>query len=32
MMEIQRFDQTLPFGPNVLHDIRWLSAGQEFML
>lgn len=32
MTEIQRFDQTLPFGPNVLHDIRWLRAGQEFEL
>ena len=32
MDEIQRFDQTLPLGPNVLHDIRWLRAGQEFDL
>ncbi len=32
MAEIQRFDQTQPFGPNVLHDIRWLRAGQEFEL
>ncbi|HSV84371.1 MAG TPA: 3',5'-cyclic-nucleotide phosphodiesterase [Ramlibacter sp.] len=32
MSEIQRFDQTLPFGPNVAHDIRWLRAGQEFEL
>lgn len=30
MSEIQRFDQTQPFGPNVTHDIRWLRAGQEF--
>ncbi len=30
MAEIQRFDQAQPFGPNVTHDIRWLSAGQEF--
>ena len=30
MSEIQRFDQTAPFGPNVIHDIRWLRAGQEF--
>ena len=30
MDEVQRFDQTLPFGPNVTHDIRWLRAGQEF--
>jgi cAMP phosphodiesterase len=30
MAEIQRFDQTQPFGPNVMHDIRWLRAGQEF--
>lgn len=30
MAEIQRFDQTRPFGPNVSHDIRWLRAGQEF--
>ena len=32
MAEIQRFDQTRPFGPNVSHDIRWLRAGQEFEL
>lgn len=32
MEEIQRFDQTQPFGPNVTHDIRWLHAGQEFEL
>jgi ribonuclease BN (tRNA processing enzyme) len=32
MAEIQRFDQTQPFGPNVSHDIRWLRAGQEFEL
>ena len=30
MAEIQRFDQTHPFGPNVSHDIRWLRAGEEF--
>lgn len=32
MAEIQRFDQTQPFGPNVTHDIRWLRAGQELDL
>lgn len=32
MSEIQKFDQTQPFGPNVTHDIRWLRAGQEFVL
>lgn len=32
MAEIQHFDQTQPFGPNVTHDIRWLRAGQEFVL
>jgi len=32
MAEIQRFDQTQPFGPNVSHDIRWLRVGQEFEL
>jgi ribonuclease BN (tRNA processing enzyme) len=32
MAEIQRFDQTQPFGPNVTHDIRWLRAGQEFIV
>jgi ribonuclease BN (tRNA processing enzyme) len=32
MSEIQKFDQTQPFGPNVTHDIRWLHAGQEFEL
>ena len=32
MTEIPRFDQTQPFGPNVVHDIRWLRAGQEFEL
>lgn len=32
MEEIQRFDQTQPFGPNVTHDIRWLRAGQELVL
>jgi ribonuclease BN (tRNA processing enzyme) len=32
MEEVQRFDQTQPFGPNVTHDIRWLRAGQELEL
>jgi ribonuclease BN (tRNA processing enzyme) len=32
MAEIQRFDQTQPFGPNVTHDIRYLRAGQVFEL
>lgn len=32
MAEIQRFDQTQPFGADVSHDIRWLRAGQEFEL
>lgn len=32
MSEIQRFDQTMPFGAHVSHDIRWLRAGQEFEL
>jgi ribonuclease BN (tRNA processing enzyme) len=32
MAEIQKFDQTQPFGENVSHDIRWLHAGQEFEL
>lgn len=32
MAEIQRFDQTQPFGPHVTHDIRWLRVGQEFEL
>lgn len=30
MSEIQKFDQTQAPGPNVVHDIRWLRAGQEF--
>jgi ribonuclease BN (tRNA processing enzyme) len=30
MAEIQKFDQTAAFSPNVTHDIRWLRAGQEF--
>ena len=30
MTEIQQFDQTQPFGPDVSHDIRWLRAGEEF--
>jgi ribonuclease BN (tRNA processing enzyme) len=32
MAEIQRFDQTQPFGADVVHDIRWLRVGQEFEL
>lgn len=32
MAEIQQFDHTQPFGPNVTHDIRYLRAGQEFEL
>jgi ribonuclease BN (tRNA processing enzyme) len=32
MAEIQRFDQTSPIGANVIHDIRWLRAGQVFDL
>ncbi|MEO6971888.1 MAG: 3',5'-cyclic-nucleotide phosphodiesterase [Rhodoferax sp.] len=32
MSEVKRFDQTQPFGPGVSHDIRWLTAGQEFDL
>jgi len=32
MSEIQKFDQTLPTSKDVLHDIRWLRAGQEFEL
>ena len=32
MSEIQRFDQTQPFGPDAGHDIRWLHVGQEFEL
>jgi ribonuclease BN (tRNA processing enzyme) len=32
MAEIQKFDQTQPFGANVAHDIRWLRAGEEFDL
>ncbi len=32
MAEIQKFDQTQPFGLNVSHDIRWLRVGQEFDL
>ena len=30
MAEIQRFDETVVPGPHVMHDIRWLRAGQEF--
>jgi ribonuclease BN (tRNA processing enzyme) len=29
MTEIQKFDQTQPFGPDVSHDIRWLRAGRN---
>ena len=29
MAEIQQFDQTSPSGVNVVHDIRWLRAGQQ---
>lgn len=32
MAEIQSFDQTHPSAKEVSHDIRWLSAGQEFDL
>ena len=32
MAEIQRFDQTSPLGANMIHDIRWLRAGQVFDL
>jgi len=32
MAEIQKFDETAINGPNVTHDIRWLRAGQEFVL
>lgn len=32
MSEIQKFDQTQPFGQDVSHDIRWLRVGQEFDL
>lgn len=32
MAEIQQFDETLPSSKEVLHDIRWLRAGQEFEL
>jgi ribonuclease BN (tRNA processing enzyme) len=32
MAEIQKFDETSFNGPNVTHDIRWLRAGQEFVL
>jgi ribonuclease BN (tRNA processing enzyme) len=30
MDEVRQFDQTRPFKNEVSHDIRWLSAGQEF--
>ena len=32
MAEIQRFDQTQPTERSIVHDIRWLRAGQEFEL
>lgn len=32
MEEVQRFDQTNPGRNEVSHDIRWLRAGQEFVL
>ncbi|HMS04180.1 MAG TPA: 3',5'-cyclic-nucleotide phosphodiesterase [Burkholderiaceae bacterium] len=32
MEEVQRFDQTQSINGNVVHDIRWLHAGQEFEL
>lgn len=32
MAEIQKFDQTQPFGQRITHDIRWLRAGHEFEL
>lgn len=32
MAEIQRFDQAAPVGAKVVHDIRWLRAGQVFEL
>ena len=32
MAEIQKFDQTTPASKNIVHDIRWLRAGQEFEL
>jgi len=32
MTEIKRFDQTVVAGSNLHHDIRWLTAGQEFEL
>ncbi len=32
MHEVQRFDQTHPDSTDVSHDIRWLRAGQEFVL
>lgn len=30
MEEVRRFDQAQPTDADVTHDIRWLSAGQEF--
>jgi ribonuclease BN (tRNA processing enzyme) len=32
MTEIRQFDKTQPVKHHVAHDIRWLSAGQEFEL
>lgn len=32
MAEIQGFDKTQSFQPKVLRDIRWLHAGQEFVV
>lgn len=32
MSEVQRFDHRVAISPHVSHDIRWLSAGQEFVL
>jgi ribonuclease BN (tRNA processing enzyme) len=32
MQEVQHFDEPLATGEDVLHDIRWLDAGQEFEL
>jgi ribonuclease BN (tRNA processing enzyme) len=32
MEEVRRFDQAQPTGADVTHDIRWLSAGQEFVV
>jgi ribonuclease BN (tRNA processing enzyme) len=32
MTEIQRFDLTITNGVHARHDVRWLRAGQEFVL